>query len=186
MLIVISAPSGTGKTTICRALLERFPNLRFSISYTTRKPREGEIEKGEYRFIKNEEFQKMIEDNEFVEWVKIFGDYYGTERKPIEEAKNYDILLDIDVVGGKRIKALYPDAILIFLLPPSIEELKRRLIMRKTETQEKINERLSKAEYEMKEGEDYKYIVVNETKEETILKISEIILKKREEKKDAI
>lgn len=182
MIIVISAPSGTGKTTICRGLLERFPNLMFSRSYTTRKPREGEIEKGEYRFITIDEFQRMIENDEFVEWVKIFGDYYGTSRKTIEEAKDHDILLDIDVAGGKRIKALYPDALLIFLLPPSMEELERRLIMRKTEGEEKIKERLSKAKYEIEQGKDYDYIVVNERKGETILKISEIILKKKEAK----
>lgn len=186
MIIVISAPSGTGKTTICRALLERLPNLRFSVSYTTRKPREGEIEKGEYRFVTVDEFQRMIERNEFVEWVKIFGDYYGTSRKAIEEAKDHDILLDIDVVGGKRIKALYPNALIIFLIPPSINELERRLRMRKTEEEEKIKERLAKAECEIEEGKTYDYIVVNETKEKTILEIEKIILKEKGGRKDAL
>lgn len=180
MIIVISAPSGTGKTTICKGLLERFPNLRFSVSYTTRKPREKEIEKWEYRFIDIDTFHKMIEEDRFIEWVKIFGDYYGTSRATIEEAKNYDLLLDIDVVGGKRIKALYPHSLLIFLIPPSMEELEKRLIMRKTEKEEKIKERVSKAEWEIEEGRDYDYIIVNETKEETISKIEEIILKKKE------
>jgi len=185
MIIVISAPSGTGKTTICRKLLEEFPDMGFSVSYTTRKPREGEIEKGEYRFVSITDFQRMIEEDEFVEWVKIFGDYYGTPRKALEEAKNCDLLLDIDVVGGKRIKALYPQSLLIFLVPPSMEELSRRLRMRKTEGEEKIEERLSKASFEIKEGKGYDYVVVNETPEKTISLIKEIILKKKEEK-DAI
>ncbi len=179
MIIVISAPSGTGKTTICKGLLEEFSDLRFSISYTTRKPREGEIEKWEYRFVSITEFEKMIsEEDGFVEWVKIFGDYYGTPRRALDEAKDYDILLDIDVVGGKGIKALYPHSLLIFLVPPSMEELERRLRIRKTESDEKINERLSKASFEIAEAKHYDYVVVNETPKKTISIIKEIILKK--------
>ncbi|MEW6102215.1 MAG: guanylate kinase [bacterium] len=186
MIIVISAPSGTGKTTICRGLLEEFPDLRFSVSYTTRKPREEEIEKWEYRFIDINRFKRMIEDDEFVEWVKIFGDYYGTSRHTLDEAKDYDLLLDIDVVGGKNIKSLYPDALLIFLLPPSMSELERRLRTRRTDSQEKIKERLCKAEYEMEEGKHYDHIIVNETPKKTISLIKEIILNKKGGENDAI
>ncbi|MEW6481646.1 MAG: guanylate kinase [bacterium] len=186
MIIVISAPSGTGKTTICRGLLEEFSDLRFSVSYTTRKPREGETEKWEYKFIDINRFKRMIEKDEFVEWVKIFGDYYGTSRETLEKAKNYDLLLDIDVVGGKKIKASYPESLLIFLLPPSMEELERRLMMRKTESDEKIRERLEKAKYEIEEGKDYDYVIVNERLEKTISLIKEIILKKKGGGKDAI
>jgi guanylate kinase len=171
MIVVISAPSGAGKTTICRRLLERFPEMSFSVSYTTRKPREGEVEKGEYIFVSKEEFERMIEKDEFVEWVKIFGDYYGT---PKSELKG-DILLDIDVEGAKIIKRLYPDAITIFLLPPSISELENRLRRRKTESEEKLAKRLKRAEREMAEAKSYDHCIVNEDIDTTVFEIMNII-----------
>ncbi|HAW49981.1 TPA: guanylate kinase [bacterium] len=181
MLIVISAPSGTGKTTICKGLLFSIPTLKFSVSYTTRKPRSGEVEKGEYKFITRDKFQKMIENDMFIEWVQLFGDYYGTAKKTLEDAKNgnYDLLLDIDVVGGRKIKELFPDALLIFLTPPSIEELKKRLILRKTENKEALDKRLAKAKEENKQAKYYDYIVVNDKQEKAIEEIKNIILKKK-------
>ncbi|MFH0774759.1 MAG: guanylate kinase [bacterium] len=180
MIIVISSPSGGGKTTIAKGLLAIFPDFKLCRSYTTRTQRTG-VGEEKYIFVSKEEFEETIRKGGFIEWAEVFGDYYGT---PIFEFsslldKGADILLDIDVDGAEKIKVLYPSAVLVFLLLPSISELKRRLIERKRESEEELIERLKRAEMEIKRSENYDYRVVNEEIEKTIFLIKEIIEKEK-------
>ncbi len=175
-LFVISAPSGTGKTTICERLLKALPNLKMSISHTTRTPRQDEKHGVHYFFVTKEQFEKMIKNDEFVEWAEVYGNLYGTSKKMINDLINagVDILLDIDTQGAKNIKRLYPDSVLIFILPPSLESLEERLKNRH-ENSETIKERLSKAANEIAHYEFYDYIVVNDNLEKAVNEILCII-----------
>jgi len=180
MIVVISSPSGGGKTTIAKILLEIFPTFKISPSYTTRTQREG-LGEGKYHFVLKEKFEDMIAKAELIEWARVFGDYYGTPKAEFDSLLNEgsDILLDIDVDGAEAMKALYPEAILIFLTPPSILELKKRLVERKRESKEELIERLKRAEMEIKRSENYDYRVVNDDIEKTISLIKEIIEKEK-------
>ncbi|MCS7214931.1 MAG: guanylate kinase [Thermodesulfovibrio sp.] len=162
-IFVISAPSGTGKTTLCERLLRVIPDLKMSISHTTRKPRPNERDGIDYFFIEKEEFEKMIANDEFIEWAEVYGNFYGTSKGVISDLmkKEYDILLDIDTKGAKNIKKLYPDSVLIFILPPSLQELERRLLLR-NEDKETINRRVSKASQEISQYTFYDYVVIND------------------------
>ncbi|HIE44526.1 MAG TPA: guanylate kinase [Candidatus Omnitrophica bacterium] len=164
LLIVLSSPSGAGKTTVARKLIEKDSNLILSISYTTRPPRGEERNGIDYFFVDEETFLQMKSADKFMEWAMVFGEYYGTSRDFVEEHlfSGRDILLRIDVQGGRQIKADCQDSVLIFLLPPSMEELERRLKRRKTETEEKIRNRLKVASWEVEQGENYDYLVVND------------------------
>ncbi|MBU1261508.1 guanylate kinase [bacterium] len=186
MIIIISSPSGGGKTTIAKGLLAIFPNFKLCRSYTTRTQKEG-LGEEKYIFVSKEDFEEIISKGEFIEWAEVFGDYYGTPNSEFSSLldRGSDILLDIDVDGAEKIKALYPEAVLIFLLSPSILELKRRLIKRKRESEEELIERLKRAEMEIKRSENYDYRVVNEEIEKTIFLIKEIIIKERR-KKDVV
>lgn len=178
MLIVISAPSGTGKTTIVERLMARFPNLTYSVSVSTREKRKGEIEGKDYVFIGVEEFLEKVEKEEFAEWAEVHGNYYGTPKSLLQDsiAQGKDVLLDVDVQGGLQIKKGYKEeAVLIFIIPPSLEELKRRLLTRKTESEEAIKRRLLKAEEELKYLLDYDYFVINKEVSDTVREISTII-----------
>jgi guanylate kinase len=176
MMIVLSAPSGTGKTTICKKILRSLPNLKMSISHTTRKPREGEKDGVDYYFVDENTFKRMIENEEFVEWAKVYGNYYGTSKKVIDELyqSGNDILFDIDIQGAKNIKKIYKKSILIFMLPPSIEELERRLKNR-NEDADTIKNRLKKVADEVKEYKFYDYLVLNDDIEEAFKEIMCII-----------
>lgn len=167
IIFVISAPSGTGKTTLCEKLLKLLPDLKLSISHTTRKPRNGERNGIDYYFIDKETFKKMIDTDEFVEWAEVYGNFYGTSKKAINSliSNGYDILLDIDTKGAKNIKKLYPDSVLIFILPPSLDELERRLINR-NEDKNVIKLRLSKASQEISQYKFYDYVVINDNIEQ--------------------
>ncbi len=167
IIFVISAPSGTGKTTLCEKLLKLLPDLKLSISHTTRKPRNGERNGIDYYFIDKETFKKMIDTDEFVEWAEVYGNFYGTSKKAINSliSNGYDILLDIDTKGAKNIKKLYPDSVLIFILPPSLDELERRLINR-NEDKNVIKLRLSKAYQEVSQYKFYDYVVINDNIEQ--------------------
>jgi len=177
-LIVLSGPSGVGKSTIRKELINRNPNIWYSISATTRPPREGEKDGVDYYFLSVAEFKKQIQQNNLIEYVEVYKNiWYGTLKSSViaQQKKGYDVLFEIDVDGGKIIKKTFPDALLIFLMPPNMETLKKRLINRNTETEEKLKERIAKAEYEIKCAKEYDYIVTNEDIEESIQKIEKIL-----------
>lgn len=179
-LVVFSAPSGTGKSTILKQLRKIFPNSAYSISYTTREPRPGEINGKDYFFVSKEKFLKMAKEGQFIEWEEILGNFYGTSKRFIEESldKGKILLMDIDVKGAKNIKKMFPEALLIFIKPPSIEELKKRLLKRGTEPLDVIENRLKLAEEELKLEDQFDYVVVNQDLETAIKEIQEIISRK--------
>lgn len=165
-LIIFSAPSGAGKTSIVKHLLGKNLNLGFSISATSRAPRNNEVNGKDYYFISNEEFHQKVKNNEFLEWQEVYkGTCYGTLKSEVDERRNngMNVIFDVDVIGGLNIKKYYgDDALAIFVMPPSIEELKRRLKNRSTETEEKIQTRISKAEYELGFAKDFDVVLVND------------------------
>ncbi len=164
ILLVVSGPSGVGKGTICGQLLKERTNIEFSISVTTRQPRPNEQNGVNYYFISEAEFNRMREAGELLEWAEVYGNYYGTPRstvlKALDEGK--DILLEIDIQGALQVKAAFPDCVLVFVWPPSYQELERRIRQRGTETPESLARRLRKAKLEMAHVVNYDYIVVNQ------------------------
>jgi guanylate kinase len=162
--IVISAASGTGKTSLCDQLIRTLTLTERSVSFTTRSPRGEELDGVHYHFVSNERFEEMIAADDFIEHAGVFGNRYGTGRTALQKqlASGVDVLLDIDVQGGAQIKQRLPDALLIFLLPPSMDELRRRLFNRATDTPDVIARRLAKARDEIKQGVQYEYLVVND------------------------
>ena len=163
-LIVLTGPSGVGKGTLVRSLLVRHPELYLSVSATTRSPREGEIEGKDYYFLNKSAFETMIEQNQLLEWAEYAGNYYGTHRTKVEEKidQGLIVLLEIEVVGANSIKDSFPDALRIFILPPSLEELEHRLRSRKTDTEEAILRRLERAKEELKVSEEFDQRLVND------------------------
>ena len=163
-LIVLSGPSGVGKSTVISELLSERSNIYFSVSFTTRKPRVGEEDGKNYNFVSKETFEAMIERDEFLEYAQYVDNYYGTSLKVIEEklASGIDVLLDIEVQGAAKVRAKCPDAVLIFIIPPSFEELSRRLHGRNTDDENVIEDRLKKARQEYQEIPHYDYLVVND------------------------
>jgi guanylate kinase len=162
-IIVISAPSGTGKTTILKGILNDFPEIVFSVSATTRKKREHEIEAVDYFFISENEFKNKIQNNEFVEWELFYDYYYGTFRSFIDRRINNGkaVILEVDVHGALEIKRIYPDAILIYIAPPSLEELLIRLKKRQTENEEDLRKRIERAKMELSHKDKFDYFIVN-------------------------
>ena len=181
MLIIISAPSGTGKSTVCRALLQRIQHLKESVSYTTRPARKGEKDGVNYHFVSRETFQKMKEKDEFAEWAEVHGEWYGTSKSILKKILSLgdDVLLEIDVQGAINLKRLYPDSVTIFLAPPSMEVLALRLRSRGSETEEAIQRRLVRAADEMKFMNRYDFTVINEDLPDAVVELEEIILRKR-------
>lgn len=177
MLIVLSGPSGVGKGTVCQALLGRMPGLAYSVSATTRPPRAGERHGVNYFFKTREEFESMIARDELLEWAEYVGNYYGTPRKFVEEtmAGGRDVILEIDVQGALQVKRRYPDGIFVFLLPPSLEELRNRIRGRGTEPEEVIRSRLEAAVAELKQIVHYDYAVVNDRIEDAASRIEAIV-----------
>ena len=163
LLVVISGPSGAGKGTICQALLER-TTLAYSVSATTRKPRAGEVDGESYYFLSVEAFEEMIEKDELLEWAKVYDNYYGTPLKKVEEklAAGEDILLEIDTQGAMKVREKFPEGVYIFILPPSLAELERRIRGRDTETEDVLQKRLAAAIDEIEAGKCYKYVVTND------------------------
>lgn len=178
LLIIISGPSGVGKNTVISSLFEQLPDLNYSISATTRPPRENEVEGRNYFFLTEAEFLEKIESGEFLEWAKVYNHYYGTLKKYVlgllEQGR--DVVLDVDVQGGAAIKKALPEAVLIFLAPPSLEELKNRLIGRCTERPEEIELRLQYIATEFECVPFYDYLVINDKIDLTCQKIKGIIL----------
>lgn len=178
LLFIVSAPSGTGKTTLCRAMTEVFPGLHYSVSFTTRPPRPGDEDGRDYHFITPAEFQEKIDRRDFVEWAEIYGCRYGTSRSLLEKIRGEgrDIILDIDGQGARQLKNQSLGGIFIFLLPPSFEELRRRLSRRGTEGKEALQERLRKARVEMAEARGYDYLIVNDDLEKAKERLMAVIL----------
>lgn len=164
-LFVVSAPSAAGKTTLCRRLLESRPQLAYSVSFTTRPPRPGEEDGRDYFFVDRDRFQRMIEEKAFLEWAEVFGQFYGTGRDWVAGtlAAGQDVLVDIDIAGARQIKANFNDAVFIFIVPPSFEELTRRLRNRSTESEEQVRVRLNRAREEIEARHMYDYLVVNDS-----------------------
>jgi guanylate kinase len=165
LLIVVSSPSGAGKTTLCRRLIEEFPDIVFSVSYTTREMRRGEEEGTDYHFVDRATFDAMVERGEFAEWAEVHGNRYGTTVAAVRQALEggRHVLFDVDYQGGRQIKAKFEkEAVLVFVLPPSLEELEARLRKRATDAPEVIERRLAKARDELKHYGIYQYLIVND------------------------
>jgi guanylate kinase len=175
-LVVISAPSGTGKSTVCRIVGSRDPQVALSVSYTTRKPRGKETDGVEYHFVDDATFDRMVAQDKFLEWAEVHTRRYGSGREETEKliAAGKDVLFDIDVQGGQQIKESMPEALLIFLLPPSIDELVRRLSMRKTESESEMQRRLQVAVWEMEQGKSYDYHVLNDELDRAVEEVEKI------------
>lgn len=180
-LFVVSAPSGTGKDTVVRELLAKHPELGFSVSATTRKPRPGEQEGVDYFFVSNERFSEMIEKNEFLEYAEYTSASYGTPAGPVDEALDAgrDMILVIEMTGARWVQVKRPDAVLIFLVPPSFEELERRLRGRGTETEEQIEARMRKARTEVAQMGGYDYIVINDDLSDAVADVEAIVRAER-------
>ncbi len=176
-VFVISSPSGGGKTTVIEALREKNRDLCYSVSATTRDPRPGEVNGRDYYFLKEDEFLRKIEENAFIEWARVHNFYYGTPRDQIEKylGEGKKVILDIDVQGGLKIKEQIPDSVLIFLLPPSMDELRKRLIQRGTEEEEILRVRIENAKKEIDMADRYDYQVINDILDETVRELDSII-----------
>jgi len=176
-LIVLSGPSGVGKGTVCKALRECTPELIYSVSATTREPREGEVEGVNYFFKTKEQFQQLIRDDQVLEWAEYVGNYYGTPRRFVEDTLNAgkDIILEIEVQGALKVKQKFPQGVFIFLLPPSMDELENRIVGRGTESEESIRSRMSVAMDEIRLMEHYDYAIVNDRVEHACARINAII-----------
>jgi guanylate kinase len=177
-IFIISAPSGAGKTTLCRALLERFKDLHYSVSHTTRHPRIGEKAGVDYFFVQQDDFQRGIENGKWSEWAEVHGYFYGTSAGYLEKTirSGENVLLDIDVQGTRQILRNYPDCVTIFIRPPSFEVLKARLISRGTDSPGTIKKRLANAFEEMAGQDLYQHVVVNDNIERAVDELSRIII----------
>lgn len=177
LLIVISAPSGAGKTTLCNGLVSQFPALKESISYTTRQPRPGEQDGVDYHFVSIKRFKQMVADDGFAEWAEVHGNFYGTALATLEQARRdgIDILLDIDCQGARILKDRNVNGVFVFVLPPSMAELRRRLESRSSDAVEVIERRIVRATVEMHEARWYDYIVVNDHLEDAQAALSAIV-----------
>lgn len=177
ILVVISGPSGVGKGTVLKLLRERNSNITCSVSVTTREKRAGEEEGKDYFFKDFDSFKDMMHDNEFLETAEVYGNYYGTPKKQVLDKLNSgkDVILEIDTVGAINVKKQYPEALLIFILPPSVDELYNRLAGRATESQEQLNMRLNAADRELRCIKNYGYVVKNEQPEEAAAVLDNII-----------
>lgn len=178
LIMIISAPSGAGKTTLCRELRKRFPEMRESISYTTRAPRPGEVDGRDYRFVSRERFRAMVADDAFAEWAEVHGNLYGTALATLEEARRngVDLLLDIDCQGALALKERFEGGVYVFILPPSMEELRARLEKRSSDAPEVIERRLRRAADEIREARWYDYLIINDRFQDAFEELSAIVL----------
>ncbi len=176
-LYVIVAPSGAGKSTLVNALLEREPDIGLSISYTTRQPRPGEVSGREYFFVDRTEFQAMIDRGEFLEHAEVYGNWYGTSKHWIEKtrATGSDVLLEIDWQGARAVKAIFPDMTFIYILPPSIEVLRKRLVKRGKDSKEVIERRLAEANEDLKHVPEADYVIINEDFSVALLDLQSVV-----------
>jgi guanylate kinase len=176
-IFIVSAPSGSGKSTLVNYLLANVPRLRFSVSYTTRAPRGAEKDGESYHFVTREAFEAMLANDEFLEWAQVFGNYYGTHRGILEEARTHgqDLVLDIDVQGARQLKEKIKDAVSVFILPPSRQVLEQRLRARSEDSDETIARRLGKAADEIRNYADYDYVLINRELAEAEMALSAIV-----------
>ena len=175
--IIISAPSGTGKTTTCKRLIQRMPNLKIATSHTTRKIRDGETDGVDYFFISKKQFETKRDNKDFLEWAQVHNEYYGTSFESIEkpQQEGFDILLELDVQGVDSLRNMKFNGVYIFILPPSIEEMTKRLRKRGTETEESIEIRVNTGKEEIKNYKKYDYVITNFDVEETVESILSIV-----------
>ncbi|QIR13315.1 guanylate kinase [Shewanella aestuarii] len=181
-LFIVSAPSGAGKSSLISALLKDQPSdMQVSVSHTTRQPRPGEVNGQHYHFVTVDQFKALIAENAFFEWAEVFGNYYGTSRTVIEQtlANGIDVFLDIDWQGGEQVKALMPEAIGVFILPPSKQELARRLTGRGQDSQEVIDSRMAQAVSEMSHYQQYDFVIVNDDFDQALADLQAIIRSQR-------
>ncbi|ABL00008.1 guanylate kinase [Pelobacter propionicus] len=178
LIMIISAPSGAGKTTLCRRLRQRFPAMRESISFSTRQPRPGEKDGEDYCFVSRDEFQAMVTQGAFAEWAEVHGNLYGTALRTLEEARETgtDLLLDIDCQGALSLKKNFPGGVYVFIIPPSMDELRRRLEGRSSDVPEVIERRIRRASDEIREARWYDYIIINDRIEEAFEELSAVVL----------
>lgn len=178
ILFIISAPSGAGKTTLCKEVIDIFPRLRHSVSYTTRPARPGEEHGRDYYFISASEFEEMREAGEFAEWAEVHGNSYGTALKTLEgyRKEGTDVILDIDCQGARQLKERYDGGVYIFILPPSFQELRRRLDRRSSDSDEVIERRIKGAAWEIKESRWYDYIIVNDVFSKAVEELKSILI----------
>lgn len=181
LLFVLSGPSGVGKSTLRKEVMKRCPALKYSISCTTRPPRQEEKERVDYYFVDMQTFEEMKERGEFIEWAKVHSNYYGTPRRPVEEwlKEGFDVILEIDVQGARQVKNDYPSGVFIFIAPPSLKALEQRLRERHSDPENNILLRMTNAHLEMQSIRDYNYLVVNDVLEDAVDKLRSIILAER-------
>ena len=176
VLLAVSGPSGVGKGTIVKTILNRRADVVESVSCTTRPPREGEVHGKHYFFLSKEEFQKRIAEDDFLEYNEHFGNYYGTPKSFVKEAlKEKSVIMEIEVVGALNAKKAFPECLLVMVVPPSVEELKKRLAGRGSETEEQIEKRLARMDYELSHKDQYDYVIVNDDLETAIADLCKII-----------
>ncbi|MBM7623295.1 guanylate kinase [Sporohalobacter salinus] len=180
-LIILSGPSAVGKGTVLTSLMADYQNISYSVSATTRPPRVNEEDGTDYFFVSEEEFKEMIEDDEFIEWAKVHGNYYGTPKKYVEDTleAGQDVILEIDIQGAAQVKEKYQQGVFIFLAPPSLEELEVRIQKRGVDSKETMEIRMKNATEEMKRAKNYDYIVVNDEIDEAVEKVKSIIIAER-------
>ncbi|MFZ3064005.1 MAG: guanylate kinase [Nitrospirota bacterium] len=181
LLIVVSAPSGAGKTTLCKEISRALPNLQHSISYTTRRPRPNETDGVHYFFVTQEKFNKMIKDKEFAEWAVVHGNLYGTSKKQLSEMMDggIDVILDIDSQGAMQIKENWGNGVFVYILPPSFDDLRRRLTERNSDATNEIKKRLENAKKEIPYYKRYNYVIINDKFEKALEDLKSIITSER-------
>lgn len=181
ILYIISAPSGAGKTTLCKEVIDIFPGLRHSVSYTTRQARPGEVHGRDYFFVPKEEFERMVTAGEFAEWAEVHGNLYGTALKTLDAFRRdgIDVVLDIDCQGARQLRERYAGGVFIFILPPSFDELRRRLDFRNSDTREVIACRIENAAAEIREAHRYDYIIVNDVFTKAVEELKSVIIAER-------
>lgn len=181
LILILSAPSGAGKTSLCRELFKTFPDMKESVSYTTRAPRVGEVEGEAYHFVSNEVFDSMVAEDAFAEWAEVHGNKYGTALRTLEEARKngVDLVLDIDCQGALKLKEQFEGGVYVFIMPPSMAELRRRLEHRSSDAQEVIELRIARAAAEIKEARWYDYIIFNDNFEVACRELAAVVIAHR-------